>query len=286
MNLIRLKKILNNRFGGILLLYLIFICISFLSRSVLLFMSFGDVSHNLLDLLWSYGAGLLMDTVAFSYFMIPFVLFLTFVSDRFFNSVFHKWYAWVIYFITFYILIFNGVSEFFFWDEFGVRYNFIAVDYLVYTTEVLGNIKESYPLPLLISGILIADILITWTVAKTGFLAVSLQSKSVKRNRLRTGLALLLLPVLSFILIKNTTVEITKNRYNNELAKNGIHSLFSAFLNNELDYETFYAVHPNEENFKQLRTLLKSENSEYITNETYDIRRQITNQGDSKSPPL
>ena len=30
-------------------------------------------------------------------------------------------------------IILNAVSEWFFWSEFGVRYNFIAVDYLVYT---------------------------------------------------------------------------------------------------------------------------------------------------------
>ena len=37
-----------------------------------------------------------------------------------------------------------------FWDEFGVRFNFIAVDYLIYTYEVISNINESYPLPLII----------------------------------------------------------------------------------------------------------------------------------------
>jgi hypothetical protein len=30
-------------------------------------------------------------------------------------------------------------------NEFGVRYNFIAVNYLIYTNEVIGNIMESYP---------------------------------------------------------------------------------------------------------------------------------------------
>lgn len=282
MNLQNLKRILHSRFGGILLLYLIFISISLVSRTVLLSMSFKDISFNPLNIVWSYGAGLFMDTVAYSYFMIPFVLFLMFVSDRIFNSSIHGIIAYVIYFITFYILLFNGVSEYFFWEEFGVRYNFIAVDYLVYTTEVLGNIKESYPLPLLVSGILTADIILTYFVVKKKLLANSLSSKSKFKSRLRTGLALLSIPVLSFILIKNTTVEITKNRYNNELAKNGIHSLFSAFLNNELDYETFYALHPNEDNFKQLRDILKSENSQYLNNETFDITRQITNSGEEK----
>jgi len=282
MNLINLKKIVHTRFGGVLMLFIVFIAISFISRTVLLLMSFADVSLNPLNILWSYGAGLFMDTVAFSYFMIPFVLILTFISDRFFNSAIHKRLAFVVYFITFGILIFNGIAEYFFWEEFGVRYNFIAVDYLVYTTEVLGNIKESYPLPLLITGILIADIALIWLVIKKRFLAVSLESKSVTKTRLRTGFFLLLIPVLSFILIKNTTIEITKNRYNNELAKNGIHSLFAAFLNNELDYETFYATRSNEENFRQLRPMLKTVNSEYLNNKPFDISRQITNSGEEK----
>ncbi|BBE20728.1 sulfatase family protein [Aquipluma nitroreducens] len=282
MGIKNLKNILHRRFGGILLLYLVFISISLVSRTVLLSMSFKDVSFNPLNIIWSYGAGLFMDTVAFSYFMIPFVLFLMFVSDRIFNSAFHRNFAYVAYFITFYILLFNGVSEYFFWEEFGVRYNFIAVDYLVYTTEVLGNIKESYPLPLLVSGILFADILLTYLVVKKKLLVGSLASKSIVKSRLKTGLVLLCIPALSFILIKNTTVEITKNRYNNELAKNGIHSLFAAFLNSELDYDLFYAVHDNQENFKQLRSLLKSENSKYLSNEPLDITREITNSGEEK----
>ena len=282
MSIKNLKNILHRRFGGILLLYLVFISISLVSRTVLLSMSFKDVSFNPLIIIWSYGAGLFMDTVAFSYFMIPFVLFLMIVSDRFFNSAFHRIFAYVAYFITFYILLFNGVSEYFFWEEFGVRYNFIAVDYLVYTTEVLGNIKESYPLPLLVSGILTADIILTYLVVKKKLLVESLASKSIFKSRLKSGLILLCIPALSFILIKNTTVEITKNRYNNELAKNGIHSLFAAFLNSELDYDLFYAVHDNQENFKQLRSLLKSENSQYLSSEPLDITREITNSGEEK----
>jgi len=113
-------------------------------------------------------------------------------------------------------------------------------------------------------------------------LEASLASQSILKTRIRTGLILLGVTVLSFILIKNTTVEITKNRYNNELAKNGIHSIFAAFLNSELDYEVFYAVRDNQENFKQLRDLLKSENSKFLSSEPFDISREITNSGEEK----
>ena len=279
---LNLKKVLHNRFGGILLLYVVFIGISFISRTVLLSMSLVNVSLNPLSLLWAYGAGLFMDTVAFSYFMIPFVLFLTFISDRFFNSPIYKKISITFYFVTFYILLFNGVAEYFFWEEFGVRYNFIAIDYLIYTTEVLGNIRESYPMPILISAILIADIALTYFIVEKKLMVIWLESKSTIKQRMLGGFILLIIPILSFTLIKNSTVEITKNHYNNELAKNGIHSLFAAFLNNELDYETFYATQNQKENFNQLHSMLKSENSEYLNNETFDITRKITNSGEEK----
>ena len=61
-------------------------------------------------------------------------------------SLYMVWALYVFFFL------FVSVGEFFFWQEFGVRYNFIAVDYLVYTNEVIGNIMESYSMvPIIIS---------------------------------------------------------------------------------------------------------------------------------------
>jgi hypothetical protein len=56
-------------------------------------------------------------------------------------------FGFVVFFvILLYVLLIlqNGISEYFFWNEF-VRYNFIAVNYLIYTNEVIENIMESYP---------------------------------------------------------------------------------------------------------------------------------------------
>lgn len=272
-------KGLKSRFGGIILLYLVFLVFSFLSRTVLLGMSFSEVNTGIFSLLRVYLVGLFFDSVAFSYFMIPFVIFLMFVTNRFFNSKFHKWFAYIAYFIAFSIIIFNGVSEYFFWEEFGVRYNFIAVDYLVYTTEVLNNIWESYPIPLLVGVIAIADLAIMYLIIKKRLLSLSLESKSKFGMRMITGSILLLLPLISYLIVNFSWAEKTKNRYNNELSKNGIYSLFAAFVNNELDYETFYAKRDNDQNFKRLRTLLKTDNSEFKSPELTDITRIVTNGG-------
>lgn len=56
-------------------------------------------------------------------------------------------------------MLFTAVSEWMFWDEFGVRFNFIAVDYLVYSNEVINNILESYPVyPLLAMLVVISAV--------------------------------------------------------------------------------------------------------------------------------
>jgi phosphoglycerol transferase MdoB-like AlkP superfamily enzyme len=275
-------KGLKNRFGGIILLFIVFVIISFISRTVFLGMSVSEVNLGIFSLLRIYLVGLFFDTVAFSYFMLPFVIFLMFVSDRFLNSKFHKWFAYVIYFITISILLFNGVSEYFFWEEFGVRFNFIAVDYLVYTTEVLTNIWESYPIPALISLIMFAGMAIMYFIVKKNLLTGSLQSRSTFKSRMITGIALLILPLLSFLIVSYNWAEKTQNRYNNELSKNGIYSLFAAFINNELDYETFYITHDNNQNFKHLRNLLKTENSIYQSEKPTDITRLVNNGTEEK----
>jgi len=275
-------KGLKTRFGGIILLFIVFVIISFISRTVLLGMSVSEVNTGIFSLLRVYFVGLFFDTVAFSYFIIPFVIFLMFVPNRFFNSGFHKWFAYIAYFIAFAIIIFNGVSEYFFWEEFGVRYNFIAVDYLVYTTEVLTNIWESYPIPLLVSTIVLTDLAIIYLIFKKKLLVNSLQGKSTFRSRMFTGTALLILPILSFLIVSFNWAEKTPNRYNNELSKNGIYSLFAAFLNNELDYQTFYITHNNDQNFKQLRDLIKTDNSEFKSNELTDITHSVTNGTEEK----
>ncbi len=277
-----MKKLLGNRYGSILVMYVLFIIISFISRTVLLSMSFHEVNLGIFSLLRVYGVGLFFDTVAFSYFMIPFVLFRLLMPSSLFNTNANKWLNHIFLFITIYIMLFNGVSEYFFWEEFGVRYNFIAVDYLIYTTEVIGNIRESYPLPLLLISIFTIDSAIMYLVIKKNLLSPSLNSKVKFKGRLTSGIVLLVMPILSFIIVDNTWAEKTENRYNNELSKNGVHSIFAAFINNELDYETFYIKKPTEENFTNLRSLIKSENSQFISDNVTDISQQVTNQGEEK----
>ena len=64
--------------------------------------------------------------------------------------------------LIFFALGFGVMAEWFFWDEFGVRFNFIAVDYLVYTREVVGNIRESFPVGTLLGALAVVTLALVW----------------------------------------------------------------------------------------------------------------------------
>lgn len=148
----------------------------------------------------------------------------------------------VLYFITIFLyvllIIFNAVSEYFFWNEFGVRYNFIAVDYLIYTNEVIGNIMESYPVVPLFSVILILTLAVTWWIFKKTKNEL-LDLPNFKQKLILLG-SFLLLCGLSLVIIPKLDSIKTNNTFAQEIQANGFPKFFKAFTQKELDYFQFY----------------------------------------------
>lgn len=150
----------------------------------------------------------------------------------------------ILYFITLFLCVLvltqNAVSEYFFWNEFGVRYNFIAVDYLIYTNEVIGNIMESYPIVPLFSIIFIFTISVTYFIyKKTVAQLQNLPTIPQKLILLATYIGLFFISL--FIIPKLSTVK-TTNIFASEIQANGIPKFYDAFTNNQLDYFQFYPV--------------------------------------------
>lgn len=150
------------------------------------------------------------------------------------------------------LIIQNAVSEYFFWNEFGVRYNFIAVDYLVYTNEVIGNIMESYPVVPLFSLVgIVAGVSTYFIVKKSKPFLDNLPSFKQKIGNLTVYIILFLLSV--FIIPKLSKLENSNNVFANELQANGLYKFYKAFNNSELDFETFYKKLPQNEAFALLK---------------------------------
>ena len=150
----------------------------------------------------------------------------------------------ILYFITLFLyvllIIFNTVSEYFFWNEFGVRYNFIAVDYLIYTNEVIGNIMESYPVIPLFSIILTLTLIVTWFIFKKTKSEL-LTLPNFKEKLILLGTFVVLCGISLFLIPKMGNIK-SKNIFAQEIQANGFPKFFDAFTHSELDYFQFYST--------------------------------------------
>ncbi|OOG60736.1 sulfatase [Rhodanobacter sp. B05] len=189
---------------------------------------------------------------------------------------------WVLYgfgLLLVYGLLFVAASELVFWNEFSVRFNFIAVDYLVYTSEVIGNIRESYPIGRWLA-LLIVLALMVFFAGKRGLRARDDGSRLWQRGKV--VLVWLVLTVISVAAVNGSMKDRTSNNYVNELAGNGIYEFFAAFRSSHLDYAKFYRTLPDDQAYARLRQLLQTPDATFISNDPHDLTREIRRVGPEK----
>lgn len=184
----------------------------------------------------------------------------------------------VLYFIIvlLYVLliIFNAVSEYFFYNEFGVRYNFIAVDYLIYTNEVIGNVMESYPVIPLFSGILIVTLAITWFIFKKTKNEL-LDLPNFKQKMVLLGSFIILSGVSLFAVSSLMQIK-SENVFAEEIENNGLPKFYWAFTHNELDYFQFYSQIDQKQAEKNLLSQYPEHNlTRNITSEQPEMKKNV-----------
>ena len=140
--------------------------------------------------------GLVYDCAAFSYAGAGLALYLLVLPDKLYAAAWHRLLCYASFFAAAFLLAFNLAAEYYFFYEFGVRYNFIAVDYLVYTNEVLGNIRESYNLPVVLPLVTVLAAGALWSFRRR--LASSFAASLPFRSRLYSALPVLAAPALCF----------------------------------------------------------------------------------------
>jgi len=187
---------------------------------------------------------------------------------------------YLLFFLAIFILCFNGISEYFFWDEFTSRYNFIAVDYLVYTTEVLGNIQESYPIVPIVIGVALIALTIFLFVRKHLDRSVTLPTGFAKRTA--TAVVIIGFAAISYFGVNSNWKNFSSNEVANEIAGNGIYDFFKAYKNNELDFYKFFKTIPDAEAFAILRKELAEPYSTFTSNDVFNIEREIKYPGEEK----
>lgn len=149
---------LAGRFSLLLHFIFWFLIVSQLLRIAFFIWQYDEVSWNIISFIRTLITGLFFDLGAITFISLPGVIYYTVFPDRWIGSFADKALVWFFTSLTIFILVFTFFAELTFWDEFKTRFNFIAVDYLIYTHEVVANINQSYPLPILVSGVLLLTV--------------------------------------------------------------------------------------------------------------------------------
>lgn len=220
----------------VVLMAILVLIIWFILR-VVLWVDVGPSQLTLGQTIKAFTHGFWFDLNTLFYLVAPWI-FVSIVSpDRIRKWRLIRTLKWLALFSVIFSVLFGAVSEMIFWQEFTTRFNFIAVDYLIYTHEVIGNIRESYPIPLIILAICCIALFITWIASL--FFTFKTYPKTAKQKTINL-VALLFLPLFSYQFADADQMSFSKNAYANELSGNGLYTLAAAMRRNELDYEQFY----------------------------------------------
>jgi phosphoglycerol transferase MdoB-like AlkP superfamily enzyme len=266
------SQLLNTRYGSATLLLSIFLLFSFITRVLLVVLSISKLDFNILNVLVAFGIGFFYDFITGLFFIALLMLYLWLCPSKLFIQKWQKYLLYAYCVTSIVILVFNISGEIIFWQEYGNRYDFIAVDYLIYTYEVLNNILESYPVFWILSGVFLVATFIFYFFKKYIY-TITNDTRFLQRT-----LVFLIYGAICFLtytFLTNKFRFFTKNKYANELAGNGLYEFGTAYFTNEIKFYEKYTTINDTAAFLQMRNLISTKESSFIKNDTFNITRNI-----------
>ncbi len=217
-----------------------FFGIELLLRGALFFRESGEITEGASKIAEAFAVGLLYDSAVAAYLLAPLLLYLAYASwytrrDRLVTTA--------AYVALLYITLIHCVAEWSFWDDIGTRANYMAWDYLQYPDEVLQMLIHAYHGKWIALAVIIGTPLL-WRALHPRMLPRT-SVHPTQRTRQFTALAGFALPVVSYFMVGVGPGERFLNQHLNEIAKNGLFQIGSAFFNYELPYESHYLSAPS-----------------------------------------
>jgi phosphoglycerol transferase MdoB-like AlkP superfamily enzyme len=268
-----LSRLDHSRFRLLATMLFVALAVFALTRTILLGMSWSAAQPTLGVIARTYAIGAIYDIAFYLYAAIPVTLYLLGSPRRWWRHRVNRWLVRAAVFATIYALGFIAVAEIIFWNEFQVRFNFIAVDYLVYSHEASLNIYESFPVVRILLGLVFAAAVVYRLIASR--IERIFGTEEPLRARLAPATVLLLLPITGFAAVGQDLRQIGPTTYANELAASGPYQFIAAFRNNELEYADFYATLEARDASHLVRHAVAEPNASFVDAQPFAIRREV-----------
>jgi phosphoglycerol transferase MdoB-like AlkP superfamily enzyme len=229
---------------------------------IVLWWKFGRTADvSMLSLSWIIPAGIVNDVIQTAYLSLPLTLYLWLLPGRWHRTRAARILLWIGCVATLTGMLFLTATEYFFFEEFDARFNLVAFDYLMYPTEVIGDIRAEYPVGTLIVVALFVGAVVSWLLRKQLLLspaqAADMQVPlGTRRQRVVPALAQVAVVCIAIAIAGTDTFDLSANRVANEIAANGASSFFRSARTSELDYHAFYAVRDSQANFATVAEFL------------------------------
>lgn len=205
-------------------------------------------------LAWILPLGAAKDLLQALYLLTPLMLWLWLAPSRW--QATRTWRATLLTLAAawFAAMSFVAVAEHYFFEEFNSRFNLVSVDYLIYPTEIAGDIWTEYPVVTVTAVSLCLAALATYALRRRLAPARSAASSIAARSRIFVPFLAVL--GLTAGTVSSNTLELASNRVANELAANGLSRFAQALRTSEIDYHAFYASADPRQNVELLRSQL------------------------------
>lgn len=264
---------LGGRIGLILAAAGFYVVVSGMTRVVLLLLNYSDSGAPVAIVGAVILVGALLDAWVALGITLPLSGLSLWIPDRWVRSQTGKWISAVLLTGGFFGILYLGVVELFFFDEFSSRFNYVAVDYLIYPHEVFVNIWDSYPVPQFLVGTFVLAVAAFWALRRR--IRKSLDEPTRWRKRGAALLAQTSIVLVGAYALNINVARISDNRVLNEITANGVHSFLYAAVTNELDYDAFYAQLPSSEAEQRLRRLVATNDATYLMGDSCVVLRRI-----------
>lgn len=226
------------------------------------------------DILAAFGAGALRDLCIA---LILAVVFLALLNARLrWKKRFGRELSFALLIGVLFLLVFSAIAEVFFWNEFDSRLNGIALYYLMFPREVIGNLQESFNVALYLPIVVAVAAVLAFVLRKRLRLALDAAPRSGLRLR-EFALSALVLGA-SVGILSMSSGDVSANREINQLAENGWSTFIGAALTNDQEYDGIYPTMDEREAIRITRKLVAQDNTTFIDPAgTRSIRRWVDN---------
>lgn len=250
----RCRALLSGRFRPAALIVVAALAFAQITRLSLLALRPQAFADGIGSVLAALAVGFVLDIVTALWLAAPWIVYLTLAPARWLRTRFQQ--ALMIGFLaaSLFGMLFVAAAEGFFFDEFESRFNFVAVDYLLYPTEVATNIWESYPTGTILTVLLVASAIAAWALRR--HLARSWQEPAGRLSRSAFALFVLGTAALGSWALPTGLAEVSRDRLLVEIAGNGYASFVRALLGADVRYDGFFLTRSADEVLARLPALL------------------------------